>query len=211
MLVRRSMEQIDALIKLSWLRLLQCVPNVLGHQGVREKRVELEPITNPRCLSPALKAALMIGMLSQQAHAEAFFIDNQDSLGLVRGVELTVNDEVSDGCWTNVSLARQKIRLILEQSKIPVHEDNLINNPFFPMLVFQLSDSGPAEFALVVLNLRSCMKSISLGRNQVDLMHISWEDSWTYGGKKSFLADLENLTNKLSSLLKRRPRNSLQM
>ena len=43
--------------------------------------------------------------------------------GLIKHVEVHVDDEVKDGCWTNVSLVRSKVRLLLEQNDIRLVDD----------------------------------------------------------------------------------------
>ena len=48
---------------------------------------------------------------------------------------MVVSDQMTDGCWTNVYLVNQKIRLIFEQSSIAVHETDILNNPFFPLVI----------------------------------------------------------------------------
>jgi hypothetical protein len=98
-------------------------------------------------MKSAALGGLMLGVASA-ASAEEFFIGGA-TLGLVRGVELSVVDQVSDRCWTNPSLVKQKIRLILEQSEIPAHEPDLVNNVYFPVF----------EFGVVGLRAGACVGS----------------------------------------------------
>lgn len=44
-----------------------------------------------------------------------------ESLGLLHNVSLSVNDNITGGCWTNAEAIKQKTRLTLEQSGISVH------------------------------------------------------------------------------------------
>lgn len=58
--------------------------------------------------------------LAQNADKDPIAIN--DLLGLVSRVDLVVDDQVSDGCWTNSSTVKSKVQLIFEQSNIPVQE-----------------------------------------------------------------------------------------
>ena len=58
--------------------------------------------------------------LSQEAVMPRVFLSDE-SLGLLYNVSLSVNDDITGGCWTNAEAIKQKTRLTLEQSGISVH------------------------------------------------------------------------------------------
>lgn len=80
---------------------------------------------------------------------ERTYFGFSEALGLVSGVTLTVTDDVTDGCWTNVTAVENRIRADLERSRIPVVErqDELeVSNVFAPDLHFRVygEDDGGA-------------------------------------------------------------------
>lgn len=65
--------------------------------------------------------------------ANSIDISISDVVGLIRGVELVLNDEVDDGCWTNVGDVKSRLRAELERSNVPVYLEPLAaQNPFVP-------------------------------------------------------------------------------
>jgi hypothetical protein len=47
----------------------------------------------------------------------------EETLGLVEGVYITIDDQVNDRCWTNADLVKNKMALVFEQSDISVKDE----------------------------------------------------------------------------------------
>jgi hypothetical protein len=62
-------------------------------------------------------------------------ISLEESVGLIRAVELEVSDQVDGGCWTNSSAVAARVRAELEKAGIAVYEEPLaFYGPFSPSL-----------------------------------------------------------------------------
>lgn len=62
-------------------------------------------------------------------------ISIEESVGLIRAVELDVSDQVDGGCWTNGSAVAARVRAELEKAGIAVYEEPLaFYGPFSPTL-----------------------------------------------------------------------------
>lgn len=76
-----------------------------------------------------LSALAAIAGISFASHAisqdDLNYIFSEESLGLVHSASITINDGVTDGCWTNADAILQKSRLTLEQSGISVYLEPL--------------------------------------------------------------------------------------
>lgn len=67
------------------------------------------------------------------------YISRDKSVGLIQSVYLTIDDEVVDGCWTNVEAVRNRLRYRLEAENITVYMGNDIpDSERNPMLTFSL-------------------------------------------------------------------------
>lgn len=67
--------------------------------------------------------------------AHSAYIRPDQTIGLIRGVRLLVEDQVSGGCWTNARRIRASLRLELERAGIAVYEEDLAyNSVFSPVL-----------------------------------------------------------------------------
>lgn len=63
-------------------------------------------------------------------------IEPQYAVGLIRAVELQVDDQVKDGCFTNASAVSARIRAQLENAKIAVYSEPFATPlPFNPKLI----------------------------------------------------------------------------
>lgn len=68
-------------------------------------------------------------MLFAPAHAQMpTFVDRNAQVELIRYVELIIDDQAVDGCWTNASAVANKIRLLFESNNIPVYTEPLFDN-----------------------------------------------------------------------------------
>jgi hypothetical protein len=64
-------------------------------------------------------------------------LSRSDSLGLVRAVELQVDDQVEGGCWKNAGAVTARLRVELERSGVAVFEEPLaFRGPTSPILRF---------------------------------------------------------------------------
>ena len=83
----------------------------------------------PLCYRVTLNSALSILAcltLAEAARADADrSLSQSEALGLISIVNIDVSDDVSDGCWTNVSTVEAKMRLLFEQNDIEVEKDSL--------------------------------------------------------------------------------------
>lgn len=62
-------------------------------------------------------------------------ISLEESVGLIRAVQLEVSDQVDGGCWTNSSAVAARARAELEKAGIAVYEEPLaFYGPFSPVL-----------------------------------------------------------------------------
>jgi hypothetical protein len=52
-------------------------------------------------------------------------LSSSEALGLIRATHLIVTDQVSDGCWTNVSAVEAKMRAALERATVAVYLEPL--------------------------------------------------------------------------------------
>ena len=69
----------------------------------------------------------------------ATYISRDKSVGLIDSVYLTIDDEVVDGCWTNVEAVRNRLRYRLEAENLTVFMGNNIpDSQRNPMLTFSL-------------------------------------------------------------------------
>ena len=80
-------------------------------------------------------------------NSEAVIFDEDEQLGLVQDVRLIISDQVEDGCWTNIDTVKNKTKLTLEQSHIPVKkEDNWNINILHPRLVITAAGFKSNDF-----------------------------------------------------------------
>ncbi|RVK93384.1 hypothetical protein [Sinorhizobium meliloti] len=139
-------------------------------------------------------------------------IEPQYAVGLIRAVELQVDDQVKDGCFTNVSAVSARIRAQLENAKIAVYSEPLAAPlPFSPKVV------------LVILGFKvggGCIASAALSveySNHIDLgslaytggvfrvsgSHVIWQNSSliSRGGKvnDAILSQVQEWTDSLTA------------
>lgn len=70
-------------------------------------------------------------LASFHSHAQQFVsIAPSDRIGLIRGVYLAVQDDVSGGCWTNAISIENKTRIFLERNNIGVFDEQLLSNAY---------------------------------------------------------------------------------
>ena len=75
----------------------------------------------------------------KEVFASTTRISLEESVGLIRAVELEVSDQVDDGCWTNSSAVAARARAELEKAGIAVYTEPLaFNGPFSPALEITL-------------------------------------------------------------------------
>lgn len=75
------------------------------------------------------------GAYLQERFNRSTSIEPQYSVGLIRAVELQVDDQVTDGCFTNASAVSARIRAQLENAKISVYSEPFATPlPFNPTL-----------------------------------------------------------------------------
>lgn len=66
-------------------------------------------------------------------------VKNSIAVGLINAVELKIDDQVVDQCWTNVAAVKARISAELERSNIAVYNEALIFNlPNAPILEFKI-------------------------------------------------------------------------
>ncbi len=69
--------------------------------------------------------------------ANTVFIARNAAVGLIRGIELNVSDQVGDGCWTDVDSVKARIRAELERSSVAVYVEPIaFVHAFYPRLEF---------------------------------------------------------------------------
>lgn len=67
------------------------------------------------------------------------YISHRDSMGLIRSVELIVEDDVDGGCWTSATASKAKIRVELERSGIAVFDEPLaFHTPTAPTMTLSV-------------------------------------------------------------------------
>ena len=70
----------------------------------------------------------------QKTFPQILFEENEN-YGLVQDVVLIIDDQATNNCWTNSSLIKNKIKLTLEQSGVPVMDNsNYSINLFHPIV-----------------------------------------------------------------------------
>lgn len=55
-------------------------------------------------------------------------LEPSDAIGLFDAVRLQIEDQISDGCWTNVAAVKSRIRAELERSNIAVYDEVLFSH-----------------------------------------------------------------------------------
>lgn len=78
----------------------------------------------------AFAAAAWAASLVPTLAEECTTIDYRNTAGLVRWANLKVSDSVEGGCWTNASSIESKLRLMFEQSDVPLIADVKTSSPF---------------------------------------------------------------------------------
>lgn len=73
-----------------------------------------------RHLASLVSLTLLLGSSQTLAQETTTYLDPSEAVGLIKHVSLIVEDSVNDGCWTNVSGVRSKLRLALERDGVAV-------------------------------------------------------------------------------------------
>lgn len=89
-------------------------------------------------------------------------IYGNDSLGAVRYVRVVTDDQVKDGCWTNIRSVEAKVRLILEQSDIAtLSENQAYPSPVAPVLYVSAFGFRSGNLCVVHTSLEAVYSSYS--------------------------------------------------
>lgn len=71
----------------------------------------------------------------QKRRAATTTLELIDTIGLVRAIELRIDDQISDGCWTNTSAIKARLRAEFERFNVPVYDEELASYWLFDPLV----------------------------------------------------------------------------